>query len=253
MSLAAPAIVKSRFAPVAALDPRVRLLALLALLAAIVSLQTWTMRLFVLFVGVALVAATDISWGKALRRLAHVEGFMIALLILLPLTVGGDALAQIGPFAISERGVMRAAQIVLTVNAAALCALALVGTLQPIRLGRAMAALGAPDRFVQLFMFIVRYHSLFTDEIARQFEILRARGFSPRLSRHTFRSYGTLAGMILIGSIERAERVSEAMACRGSNGRLPLRRTRAMTPSDMAFLIVALCCAAGFVIADRII
>ena len=52
---------------------------------------------------------------------------------------------------------------------------------------------------------------------------MRARGFRPRTSRHTWRSYGNLMGMLLVRALERAQRVEEAMLCRGYNGAFPYR------------------------------
>ena len=235
-----------------ALDPRTRILAALVLVAAFVSLQTFTARFAALGLAVLLVAAARIEPRAIVHRLAHLEGFMILLLVMLPLTVPGEPLASLGPLAISGRGVERAFGIVLTVNAAALCVLALVGTLEPVRLGRAMAALGVSERFVRLFMFVVRYHGIFGAEIRRQYDSMRARGFRAGLRRHAFRSYGNLAGMILVRSIERAERVDEAMRCRGFSGRFPLRRIRPMTFADARFAALCAAAVAALVVLDRL-
>lgn len=235
-----------------ALDPRSRLIGAIVLVATIVSLHTFTARFAALGLAIMLVAAAKIELRLIVRRLAHLEGFMILLLIMLPLSVPGQPLASLGPFSISDRGVERAFGIVLTVNAAALCMFALVGTLEPIRLGRAMAALRVSERFVRLFMFIVRYHGIFGVEIRRQFESMRARGFQPGVGRHAFRSYGNLAGMILVRSIERAERVDEAMRCRGFSGRFPMRRIRPMTYADGLFAAVAALMVAALLFVDRL-
>lgn len=235
-----------------ALDPRTRILAAIAIVAAIVSLETFTARFAGLGLACLLVAAARIELRTILRRLAHLEGFMIVLLIMLPLTVDGRALASFGPFQITDRGVERAFAIVLTVNAAALSVLALVGALEPIRLGRAMAALGVSERFVRLFMFLVRYHGIFGVEIRRQFESMRARGFRAGVRSHCFRSYGNLAGMILVRSIERAERVDEAMRCRGFSGRFPMRRVRPMTVADARFAALAGLAVLALILVDRL-
>jgi cobalt/nickel transport system permease protein len=236
-----------------ALDPRTRLIGAMGLVVTFVSLNTFTARFAALGLAILLVAAARIDMRTVLRRLAHVEGFMILLLIMLPLTVEGRALASLGPLSISDRGLERAFAIVLTVNAAALCVFSLVGTLEPIRLGRALAALGVSERFVRLFMFLVRYHGIFGAEIRRLFESMRARAFRAGVRRHAFRSYGNLAGMILVRSIERAERVDEAMRCRGFSGRFPMRRVRPMTIADAHFAVFAITSALAIILVDRLI
>ncbi len=251
MSLSSSLNVEHLTGPIEALDPRSRLIGAAVLVATIVSLHTFTGRFVALALAIMLVAAARIELRLIVRRLAHLEGFMILLLIMLPLTVPGQPLASFGPLTISDRGVERAFGVVLTVNAAALCVFALIGTLEPIRLGRAMAALRVSERFVRLFMFVVRYHGIFGVEIRRQFESMRARGFRAGVGRHAFRSYGNLAGMILVRSIERAERVDEAMRCRGFSGRFPMRRIRPMTHADAMFAAAAALMIIALVFVDR--
>ena len=86
------------------LDARTRLLGALALVILVVSLQTFPSRIAALALAAGLVSASPLPWREVLRRLAHVEGFMIALLVLLPFTAGGPALAHIGPLSVSARG-----------------------------------------------------------------------------------------------------------------------------------------------------
>lgn len=235
-----------------ALDPRTRLIGAVVLAVAIVSLSSLTAKVAALALAAGLVFMAGVESRLLLRRLAHIEGFMAVLLVLLPLTVEGRALVSLGPFSVSDRGLERAIHIILTVNAAAMTALALLGALEPIRLGRAMAALGVSERFVRLVMFIARYQGIFSSEIRRQFDSMRARGFRSSLRRQAFRAYGNLAGMILVRSIERAERVDEAMRCRGFSGRFPLRRVRPMTSADARFALLAMVAVAALHALDRL-
>ena len=54
---------------------------------------------------------------------------------------------------------------------------------------------------------------------------------------------------ILVRSIERAERVDEAMRCRGFSGRFPMRRVRPMTFADARFAALAFVPDAGLYLA----
>jgi len=233
---------RGAFAP---LDPRTRLLAALALVVAAVAVQSIGAKALAVGVAAALIAVSGLSWGGVARRLAHVEGFMIVLLVLLPFTAPGEALLTLGPLTASDRGLLLAVSIALTVNACVLTMLALLSTAEPVRLGRALAAMGAPARLVHVFLFLLQYLALLRAELARNLEAMRARGFRPRLTRHGLRSYGNLAGMLLVRAIERAERVDEAMRCRGFTGRFPLRQAGAMAASDWRFLALAAALAAA--------
>jgi len=227
-----------------ALDGRTRLLGAFGLVLTIALLKDFPAKIAALVMALALVSAAGLSFAAIGRKLLHVEGFMIALLLLLPFTAPGEPIAHLGPLVVSDRGVERAISLVITVNASVLTVLALLTMMEPVRLGRSMAALGMPPRFVHLFLFLVRYLPILRDELTRQVEAMRARGFSMGLKRHTWRSLGNLVGMLLVRSIERAERVDEAMRCRGFSGRFPLR---AMRPMGMADLRFAMLCAGALV------
>jgi cobalt/nickel transport system permease protein len=118
--------------------------------------------------------------------------------------------------------VLQATVIALKANAVVLALLALVGTLEPVAVGHALARLGAPDKLVHLFLLTVRYLGLLGEEYRRLTRAMRARGFVPRSDGHTWRSLGWLLGMLLVRSLERAARVTAAMRCRGFHGRFHL-------------------------------
>lgn len=208
-------------APIERLAPRARLAAALLLLLAVASLRGLPAAGLALMLGCGLVLVSGQGLRPLGRRLVHLEGFMIVLLVMLPFTMTGRPLLALGPFVASAEGLLRAAGIMLRVNAAMLIVFALLGGLEPVRLGHAARRLGAPLRLVQLFLFTTRHVEIFRDEIRRRREAMRARGFSARASLHVWRSYGHLAGMVLVRSMDKAERVEEAMRARGFDGRLP--------------------------------
>jgi cobalt/nickel transport system permease protein len=89
-----------------------------------------------------------------------------------------------------------------------------------VLLGRALARLGAPDKLVHLYAFTIRYLDLLHREYARLRTAMKARAFRLRGDRHSWRSIGWLFGMLMVRSVERAERIMAAMRCRGFDGRL---------------------------------
>jgi cobalt/nickel transport system permease protein len=184
-------------------------------------------------------------------RLLHVEGFLLVLLLLLPFTVQGEPVLALGPLSASREGLLRAVVLVLKINACLIAVTALVGTLEPVRLGRALAGLGAPLRLVHLFLFAVRYVALLDAELRRLREAMRARGFVARSNRHGWRSLGNLAGMLLIRALDRAEQIDEAMRCRGFSGRLPLRAGEPLAGRDFLFAGSAGVLATMFLVGER--
>ncbi len=236
----------------ARLDPRTRLLAALLFVAAIVALRTPWLLVVALIAAMTLARTATLSFDALVHRLLHVEGFMVVLLAFLPFTTPGEPLFSIGPFTATEQGLLRAVAIALKVNAAVLAIFALLSSLEPVRLGRAMAGLGAPLPFVHLFLLTARYISVLQAETGRLREAMRARAFVARSNWHTWRMLGNLAGMMLVRSIERAERVHEAMRCRGYAGRFPSPPAEAFGRADVAFAFATGLAVAGLVIADRL-
>jgi cobalt/nickel transport system permease protein len=98
----------------------------------------------------------------------------------------------------------------------------LVGTLDIVTLGHALSHLHVPDKLTHLLLFTVRYLDVLRREYLRLRAAMKIRGFRPRMSLHTYRSYGYLVGMLLVRSLDRSERIVAAMKCRGFRGRFYL-------------------------------
>lgn len=236
---------------VGARDARVRVLSAVFLIAAVLGATKWQW-----IFGAAVVLSlfgklTGITFREQQHRLIHVEGFMLALFLLLPLTVPGHPLLELGPLTFSAEGTWRAFTIALKVFATVLVVFVLLGSLEPVRLARALAALGVPVKLVHLMLFSIRYIAVFRREIARLTDAMRARAFAPSSNVHTLATYGNLIGMMVVRSIERAERVDEAMRCRAFSGQFPLRSPRPLKTPDMLFGLCAGSVAIGFVLLSR--
>jgi cobalt/nickel transport system permease protein len=66
------------------------------------------------------------------------------------------------------------------------------------------------------------------------------RGFRNQASRHSYRIVGHVAGVLLVRGYERAERVGQAMRCRGFDGRFRSLAEFRTTPADgLFFFLVA--------------
>jgi cobalt/nickel transport system permease protein len=233
------------------LDARARVVMALAAVAAIVAVRR--LDVAVLLLGLALVGAllAGVAAAEIRHRLAHMEGFVVLLLLLVPLTAPGPALFALGPVAVSGPGLARAALIAVKLNAAALVVLTLIGGLAPVRLGRALAGLGLPERLVRVLLFAVRYVGLLRDEAERLMTALKARGFRPTTSRHTLATLGLVLGLTLVRALERAERVGEAMRCRGFSGRFAATVLPPLAIRDRATMAAAAGLALLAVVGDR--
>jgi cobalt/nickel transport system permease protein len=231
---------------IAALDPRTRLVAAVVWALVVVSLDSLAVLAVALVVAVVTGRLAALPPGPTARKVLTVDGFILALFVLLPFTTPGEPIGAIGPFVASSEGLRLALAIALKANAIVLMLLALVGTLEPAALGHALRRLAVPATLVALLLFTVRYIAVLTDEATRLRTAMRARAFEPRTNRHTFATYGYLVGMLLVRAAERAERVLEAMKCRGFDGNWPvldaprLGRTDALAAAGGTVVLVLL-------------
>ncbi len=224
---------------VAAIDPRLRLGAAL-LFALVMPVLTAPLPLaLALLAGLAAITWARLAPAVVLRRLAVAEGFLLLLLLTLPFAVPGTPLFAILGLEASLEGISRAATLVVRINAALLVVLACIGGLGGQGLAQAMVGIGIPPTLAALLQMTMRYAATLGDEYRRLRVALRVRGFRARSDRHTWRSLGYLVGMLLVRSLERAERVRWAMLCRGYAGRFPVPAQRALGRADHAFIAIA--------------
>ena len=217
------------------LDPRSRVLAAVAVVIAVLALRSTAVLAATLPALVVAALISGLSARDLARRMAHLEGFLIVLAILLPLTVAGPTVGRIGPFAVTETGLARAGVLLLRVNATALVLVTLLGGLEPIRFGHALARLGVPAKLVHLLLFTARWVDLVRGEARRLEESMRIRAFRVHLGPHGLRTLGAFVGQLLVRAFERAERVEEAMRCRAFAGRFALLGEDRFSRSDLVF------------------
>ncbi len=185
------------------------------------------------------------------KRLIAVNLFSLMLIALVPWNAPGDALMRVGEFSYSFQGVLDVLRIALQANAVVLVVTLLLTPIDPIVLGHAVARLGAPARFVQLYLFTLRYLRVLDDEYKRLRRAMLIRGFRPRANLHTCRTMGYLVGMLLIRALDRAERIWQAMLCRGFSGTFPRTQAPPLRWLDGLLFVTALIVLALIFGADR--
>lgn len=221
------------------LDPRARIVVACGFAVAVVALKSFAPLLAALAAGLVLMRLADMEPVHTLKRVVMMDGFIVFMLALLPFTTPGEAVFAVAGFPATREGLVLAAQIALKANAIVLAAMALVGTMEPVTLGHALYRLKVPENLVHLMLFTVRYIDVIHQEYQRMRLAMRARGFRPANTRHTYTSFGYLIGMMLVRALERSERILAAMKCRGFSGRLEVLDTLGYRRHDAVFAIVA--------------
>ncbi len=233
------------------LDPRLRIVTALGLAMTTLSLGSPLTLVAALLGAVLLTRLARLDWRVLLKRLLLMEGFMLLVLLSLPFTTPGEAWFTIGQLTASQAGGWHALHILLKAHTVVLVLLTLIATIELVTLGHALAHLRVPDKLVHLFLFTVRYIAVLYEEYRRLRLAMKARGFVFTTSRHSWRSIGWLVGMLLVRSLERAERIVAAMRCRGFHGRFYLLDELRWQPADRVAGVLFTLAASLLLIIDR--
>ncbi len=219
------------------LDPRVKVAAAVLFAGVAAILTRWDALALAMATAVILVGLARPTLRHLLRRLALANFFMLCLWLFLPFSHAGTPWLQLGPFAATAEGVWAAARITVKANAILLAFVALVATMPVATLGHALRCLAVPEKLVYLLLFTYRYIHVMEQEYHRLHNAAVIRGFRPKTDRHTYKTYAYLVGMLLVRSLARAERVHDAMLCRGFRGRFYAMRPFFITSVDVVSLI----------------
>ena len=171
------------------------------------------------FLSFLLVFLSGLNLFAVAKRLAVVNGLILLIWLILPLTYSGEPVLNIGPFAITRPGIILSAQITLKSNAILLTVIALVSSMSLVTLGHALSLLRIPEKIVFLFLMTVRYIFVIESEYLRLVKAVKIRGFRPGTNIHTYKTYAYLLGMLFVRASARAQRVHQAMMCRGFKGK----------------------------------
>jgi cobalt/nickel transport system permease protein len=223
--------------PVGRLDPRVRVAgaAGLCLLAACLERRAALWGLTA--AGGALCLGAGLGPRVLWRRFRGVLALLALYAALLPLTARSGPYVLAGPLALSRPGLLLAEEVAARSLALLLALVALVGSLEPAVLAHALHRLRLPRRLVVLLFFAVRYLGVLRAEHRRLQRALRVRGFRSRPNLLSLRALGYSAGMLLVRSLERSERIEAAMKCRGFRGRFPVLDEFRTGRADALFLL----------------
>ncbi len=220
------------------LDPRIRV-GLTCGYAFVVALSyQFSVLIVALVVAALLVVISQIDLIKVIKRMIWVNALILLLWLLLPFTFHGEALTHIGSFAIYRPGVVLAAQITLKSNAILLAFIALVATMSLSTLGHALYRLHVPEKIVQLLLMTYRYIFVIEQEYQRLVRAAKIRGFRPGTNTNTYRTYAYVVGMLFVRAASRAERVHQAMQCRGFKGKFHSLQEFQISSASWVFAIL---------------
>jgi cobalt/nickel transport system permease protein len=226
------------------LDPRVKLLSFLFLLAMVISCRGFAFPLLLAAVSLALCPALGVRPGLLLVRFAE-PLFIAVMVIILKLFCSGStplfSLHIAGFEAVGHRdglmdGLFIASRIFGAVSLTALLGFSTSFT----DLMGALAWLRAPRGFIEISLFAWRYLFVLFDDAQVVYAAQKNRlGYAGVL--RGVRSFGTLAGTLVIKAFDNSQSIAVAMAQRGYDGNMPLLRQK-------PFRITEILCSIGFLL-----
>lgn len=101
---------------------------------------------------------------------------------------------------------------------------------------RALRKLHVPSVLVTVIMLIYRYLSVFLEEVAKIRTAYSMR--APGQKGIHFKVWGSLAGMLLLRSMDRSEAVYQSMSLRGYRGEFPFGRDRQFSRRDLIYVLI---------------
>lgn len=213
----------------------VKLLTTLAYLTAVVSFDRFEigglMTLF--FYPVVVFTLAELPLKPILKRILFVEPFIIGIGILNPLF---DHQTVILSGIVVSRGWITFISILIKCGLTVTAALLLLATTGMDRLASALRALKIPRLFVLQLMLTYRYVSVLLEEVGRILNAYSLR--APGQKGIHWKSWGSLAGQLILRTFERAQAVYQAMCLRGFDGEYHMGNSAGIKASDFIYLAI---------------
>jgi len=227
--------------PVHRLDPRAKIVGLVAVTLVAVSTPVGAWPVFVACALVLVVVAflARVRVRDIWRRARFVLPLVLLAALLIPLFRTGGVTYSLGPLTLHEHGLE---------TFTAVAAKATIGTVAAVLLGatttfpsvlRGLEAMRAPRLLVLIAAFMYRYLFVIVEEVGRMRAALASRGYRPRHALHAG-ALGRVATALFLRTYSRGERVYIAMLARGYDGRMPRLVPLVFGRAEIAFVCAVL-------------
>ncbi len=223
--------------PVHRLDPRAKILGLVAVTLVAVStpVSAWEA-----WVGCALVLATVAAVGRIPARVIWIRGRVVLPLVIfvaafIPFFRGGEVVASLGPFDVSREGLAVLASVAAKATIGTTSAVLLGATTSVPSIIRGLEAMRVPRLLTLIAAFMYRYLFVIAEELRRMRSALAARAYRPR-NMLQVAALGRMTTALFLRTFSRGERIYLAMLARGYSGRMPRLDPLRLARADAVFV-----------------
>lgn len=215
-------------------DPRAKVLATLVFLVCVVSLGPYDLIALAPFslYPIALASESGMPARELAKRLAAVAPFAVLVGAFNPI-IDTEIVARVGTLAISG-GFLSWLSIIARFLLTTSAALILIATTGMTGVCAGLERLGLPSILATQLLLLYRYIFVLAEEVmrlgrARDLRSFAGKGLGPR-------TYASIIGHLLLRTLARAQRVYDAMQCRGFDGTIRTKRRLVMQTRDWLFL-----------------
>jgi cobalt/nickel transport system permease protein len=226
---------------ISSIDPRVKLLSALALLGMVISCRGFVFPLLVSFLCLGLCFSLGVSTRTLAFRFSE-PVFIAATVLVLKLFCAGTvplfSLHIAGFELVGHRdGLMEGVHIVSRI-AGGVTILSVVGFSTPFtELMAALSWLKVPQVLIDVALFAWRYLFLLLEDAQVVYNAQRNRlGYVGY--RRGLRSFGTLAGVLVIKAFDNSQSITTAMVQRGYDGDMPMLLHKPFVAAEVAFSLL---------------
>ena len=217
------------------IHPVAKLLTTLVYLVCIVSFGKYEVvpLLPLIIYPVVLIILADLPAVKLLKRLAIAAPFALGVGIFNPI-FDRALLVTFGEFSIT-RGWLSFGSIMFRFALTVLAALILIATSGIDGVGMALSKLKIPRILVTQLLMLYRYLNILIEETLRTVRAYMLRSRPGQGIR--FQVWGSLTGQLLLRTMDRAERIYQAMCCRGFNGEIRSSQNQPLVGVDCFYFL----------------
>lgn len=217
------------------LDPRIKLIVILSFILTVVSFNKYEVLSLAPFfiLPVLFISLGDIPAGFILKKILLVSPFAFFIGIFNPILDTG-AMYNISGIEISGGWVSFFSimiKFVLTISAALL----LIATTSFPGVCHALLKLKAPEIFVSQLLFLYRYIFVLMEETMKIVRARDIRSFDKR--GKGIKVFINLISVLFIRTIERSEKIYQAMLSRGFQGRIDTMKIHRLSATDIIFAL----------------
>lgn len=205
------------------IDPRALLAVVLIYLVVMLSVPLFSLGMLILFAVYLIIAAplNGTSYLALVRKSLYILPLVLCIGIFNPLydrtpiaevagiTITGGWVSFVS---LTVRGLMAAQALLLLIESIGFCGMC-----------HAMERIGVPDFMTVQLLFVYRYLGVLLNEALTMRRAREARGFGKKYL--SLKDYGRMLGTLFLRTIDRAQRIHQAMLARGFQGRMPRMHT----------------------------